>query len=121
MTSPITGASAGQGTVGHACLFRVVADELPGAGAVFAGALDDEAALGPHDEDAADAPSLAGLVDEDRAAVDERRLHVLTQDLDDAALAGGEAVAGEPPAPELHSTSAAGVLKELSAPGRPFR
>lgn len=51
-------------------LVRVVADELPGASAVLAGALQDEAVVGPHKEDAADPPPRAGVVDQDRAAVD---------------------------------------------------
>ena len=43
------------------------------------------------------------MIHQDRAAVDEGRLHRLAEDLDDAAVAGGEAVAVEPPPPELHA------------------
>ena len=56
----------------------------------------DQAVVGPHDEDAAYPPAPAGLVDQDGATVDEGRLHRLAEDLDDAALAGGQAVASEP-------------------------
>ena len=93
-------------------LVGVVADELPGAGDVAAGALDDEAVGGAHDVDAADAPAVAGEVDEDRAAVDEGRLHRLAADLYHPAVAGDEPVAGEPRPAELDAPGDAFLLDD---------
>ena len=72
-------------------LVRVVADELPVAGAVLGGALDDKAVVGPHDEGAADALASGGLVDEDGAFVHQGPLRRFTEDLNDAALAARDA------------------------------
>ena len=47
----------------------ILADELPGACVVPAGALDDEPVVGPHDEETPDALAPAGEVNQDRAAV----------------------------------------------------
>ena len=117
MTSPITGASAGQGWVGQVPLVGVVADELPRAGPVPAGALDDQAVVGTDDEEAADASTPADLVDQDRAAVDESRLHRFAENLDDAALRGDEAVAGQPGSPKFDAAGHPLVVDDGTAAG----
>lgn len=54
-------------------------------------------------------------VEKDRAAVDQRRLHRFAHDLNDAALAGVEAVSGQPVLPELDAADDAFVLDDGSA------
>ena len=56
---------------------RMVADELPHAGAILPGPLDDEALRRADDVEPADPPPPTRLIDENGAAVDERRLHRL--------------------------------------------
>ena len=93
-------------------LVGVVADELPSAVGVLGGALDDQAVVGPDDVDAAGAAALAGEVDEDGGAVDERGLHRLAHDLQDAALAGVEAVFPEPVSSEHERAGDAFVVDD---------
>ena len=94
VTSPITTAAAGQGRVGQVSLFGLSLTSCHAPVRSLAGALDDQAVVGADDVDGSGAPPPAGVVDENRAAVDERRLHGFAEDLDDAATGGRRGRAG---------------------------
>ena len=100
LTSPPTTASGGQGRGGQ----TAPAGSRPAR-------LTTRPVLRADHEDAPDT-AAAGLVDEDRALVHERRLHGFAQNLDDAAVPGDEPEACQPRLLELDAAGDARVVND---------